>query len=191
MIAKLNTGDIYDDCLKELKNELTSVLPDSQRWTTNNGIKDIVGNKNSADVYNTPFYDPPAYFQIYFGEHYIQPVSYSLMGRRISGMTSYLKGWDFFGLTKSNDWKLLSSYKNWEFSFGEVRTFILQCQESFKGFMINMTERDSYNEWALCLGQIEVHGYIFDSPNTFEIMKTCIKNNYINLFSFIHCLFIL
>ena len=173
MIEKLNTGDIYDGCLKELKDELTSILPETQGWTTTNGIKDIIGNKNSSDAYNTPFMSPPAYFQIYFGEHYIQPVSYSLMGRRISEKQSFLKSWDFFGLTQSNKWKLLSSYKDWEFGFGEVRTFLLQAQESYKGFMINMTELNSYNEWALCLGQIEVHGYIFDSPTIYHIKPTC------------------
>ena len=156
-----------------MKGELTSKLPESQRWTTSNGIKDLVGNEKAVNAYNYPYKYPPAYFEIYFGEHYIQPVSYSLMGRRVSGVTSYLKSWDFFGLTQSNEWKLLSSYKNWKFGFGEVRTFIINARESYKGFMINMTELNSYGEWALCIGQIEVHGYIFDSPRILQFGHTC------------------
>ena len=174
-IGKLNSHNIYNGCFQELKNYLTDELPEGQNWTSyefqswkgNHGIKNLIGNSTVINEHNTPYNKPPAFFKIFFGNHYIQPFSYALMGRRIPNYKGegILKSWDFFGLTKEGRWKLLDSHFDEPFSYAEERTFIINAKESFKGFMINMTETNNIGNWALCLGQIDVHGFIFNSYN--------------------------
>ena len=169
MIAKLNTTNIYDGCLSELRDQLTDNLPSGQDWYTKrlgykvNGIKNLVGTEEPINEHNNPYDKPPAYYQIFYGNNYIQPISYSLMGRRSKEYKrNYISGWDLYGQRRNGDWLLLSSFQNSTFEFGEIRIFPLNIRESFRGFMINLTEPDTEGKWCLCAGQIEIHGYIFD-----------------------------
>ena len=179
MISKLNTGNIYDGCLSELRNEIQGVIREDQKWYSGYDLKYIIGTEEPYNVVPTPYNDPPSYIKIYFGNHFIQPVSYSLMGRRITEHNdAYLKAWNFLGQTIKDEWILLDFHEDWQFDFAEIRTFVLNSKESFKGFMINMTSQNSNNKWGIALGQIEVHGYIFNryriyDPNlmTFKCFK--------------------
>ena len=74
---------------------------------------------------------------------------------------SYLKSWEFYGRNKKGKWKLLHFEVNKPFSFAEERTFFITANESFNGFKILMTDANTYNDYALCLDQIEVFGDIY------------------------------
>ena len=178
-------SDIFDGCLSYLRESLTAVLPPGQEFI-NGGIKNLVGTKEVFNARNDPFENPPAYFEIYFAEKFIFPTAYSLMGRRSEKYKdSYLKSWEFSGKNRDGNWVLLHSETNKPFKFAEERTFPLTVSESFNGFKISMTEKNTNPDWALCLGQIEVFGDIFSSPN-FRcgfITKQC--NHKLQIFHFI------
>ena len=162
MIAKLNQSNIYDGCLSELRSILTDKLPPNRHWLNGTGIKNLVGNHEVVNEHNVPWEEgPPAYYKIFFGDHFIQPISYSLMGRR-AFPNNCIKGWDFFGLTRNDEWKFLDGHNKSHFQPFEEIIYTISEKESYKGFMLNMTEPDTENEWCLCIGLIEVHGYIFD-----------------------------
>ena len=178
MIARLSNKDIYDGCLNYLKSELTDELPEGFAWNTDSdsslsfhGIKNLVGNPTPVNEHPYP-YDKQHYIRIFFGNHFIQPISYSLMGRRIEMFNgSYLKNWIFYGLTRFDEWVPIhmSSPSDPPFSFAEIRTFPLKKKESYKGFMINMTEKNTNGDWGICLGQIDVHGFVFDKYKVFSL----------------------
>ena len=90
VIAKLNNSNIFDGCLSYLKSELVGELPPDRTWYTGNenGIQNLVGCEESVNEHNNPYNKPPAYYKIYFGDHFIKPISYSLLRRRaIDGHT--------------------------------------------------------------------------------------------------------
>ena len=161
MIAsKRDSSNIYDGCLNYLREEITSKLPKSQSWYDNKDIKYIIGTRTMHNILNTPWDNPPAYFEIFFGKKFIFPTLYILQGRTYSS-AYLLKGWNFFGMNAHNQWVLLSSFSGNLFTQNEIKTFPLSVNESYNGFKIQMTEPDTNNAWALCLGQIEVFGDIY------------------------------
>ena len=81
------------------------------------------------------------------------------MGRRTSS-ANLLKGWDFFGKDRRDQWILLSSFSNKQFAQNEVRTYNISSNEAFSAFLIKMTEPESSGYWTFCMGQIEVFGDI-------------------------------
>ena len=85
------------------------------------------------------------------------------MGRRFLDH-HYLKGWDFYGKSVFGKWVLLHTMSNIQFTHGEIKNYPLDHNETYSAFKIQMTEMDSSNEWALCLGQIEVFGDIYSYP---------------------------
>ena len=188
--AKLNINNIYDGCLTYLRNSLTSEIAEGRKWSES-GIKSLVGTKTPINEHVEPFDSPPAFFKIYFGQYYIKPISYSLMGRRISQFNdNYLQGWDFYGRNKNNEWVLLSSYSNSMFNFAEERHFPLEDSDFYSGFMLKMTQPDSSGKWALCIGQIEVHGYIYNSI-PFNSQSSYIWIHSIRISNIFHFLFTL
>ena len=111
------------------------------------------------------------------------------MGRRTPNFDyHYLKGWNFYGKNKDNRWILLSSFSNSQFKFAEIRTYNLNETESFKEFRIQMTEPDSLNYWALCLGQIEVFGDIYSYP--YKKGNSCTRMIYRKRYSYLLSLII-
>ena len=188
VIAKLNNSNIYDGCLTYLRSELVGELPEGQRWETNsaNGITNLIGCEESINEHNVPYNLPPSYYKIYFGNHFIKPTSYTLMGRR-AATGNYLKGWNFFGLNIKKEWVLLSSYSNSLLQPKELRTIDIDNHGPFIGFMLKMTEPEASNTWALTIGQMEVHGYIYDA---IPKIKYC-TNISINLRIFKSFLFIM
>ena len=137
-----------------------------------------------------PYNDPPSYFEIYFGDKYIVPTAYSLMGRRDEKYKShYLKSWNFSGRDETGKWIYLHDKTNEPFSQAEERTFRLNRYKSFNAFKIEMTDCDTFGRWALCLGQIEVFGDIYSKPVVFLKYFQCTKQrnirNFIALFIFI------
>ena len=172
MIAsRLNTSDTYNGCLSFLKYQLTSVLAPGKKWKEDKDITAIVGSSTPNDTYPTPYQTSPTYIEIYFGKKFIVPVAYMLMGRRMSGFTHYLRSWQFYGKTISDKWVLLHFEENKEFSFAQIRIYPINKRIPFKGFMINMTSKDSKGYWALCLGQIDVFGKIYSSLLTIKVTK--------------------
>ena len=92
------------------------------------------------------------------------------MGRRIPGLDhSYLVSWILFGLNRFDNWVPIhvSPSSDPPFTFAEIRRYNLYKKESYKGFMINMTQPNTLGYWAVCAGQIEVHGFIFDHYKIF------------------------
>ena len=161
--VKVDNTNIYDGCLNYLRDYITSELPPGRTWFTS-GIYNLVGTHEPINEHINPYTNPPAFYKIFFGNHYIKPISYSLMGRRSNIYKhNYLIGWDFYGMNSIGDWILLNSNSNSQFSFGEERIFPIEQNDYFQGFMIKMTQPDSSGEWGLCIGHIEVHGYIYDS----------------------------
>ena len=163
IVSKRDQTDIYSGCLSYLRNDVSAELPENQNWFQSSDFKNLVGTKQVYNVHNYPYDKPPAYFEISFGNKYIFPTSYSLQGRRLDEY-HLLKGWNFFGKNIHNQWVLLSSFSNNAFSHKGIKTFDLNVNESYKGFKIQMTQPNSYGEWALCLGQIEVFGDIYSKP---------------------------
>ena len=168
--SKIDTRKYFDGCLNRLRKDLTSIIPDNTRWTNGvNGIKDLVGTEEVVDAYSTPFDIKYPFIEIYFGNKYIYPVAYYLMGRRYKGYTNFLRSWNFMGRNKKGEWILLHEENEKPFSFGENRTYLLKAEEAFNGFKIAMTDICSFGDssrngdWALCLGQIEVYGNIYKS----------------------------
>ena len=176
--SKLNTTNIFDGCLNVLRNELTSKLPDGKNWTEEIGIKGIVGSIEEHNQHPTPWHEKsPTWIEIYIGNKWILPSAYSLMGRRVFDV-GFLKGWNFFGLNRNNDWILLHNESNKQFEKYEIRTYLLKGCEPYKGFKIEMTEPNSEGCWALCLGQIDVFGNIYRSiyiPNN-GVFKCTMKH---------------
>ena len=182
--SKRDTSNIFKGCLAYLKNELTTELPEGQNFSQSIGIKGLVGSETYYDVYNTPYGKSPVYFEIYFGNKFIYPTAYSLMGRRVpTWKHNFLKSWNFFGKDEKGKWDLLSSYKNNQFDFEEIKTFPLFTYKSYNGFKIEMTDADSDGVWVLCLGQIEVFGDIYLKPHrnincnkyTVHLLKSGVK----------------
>ena len=164
MIAsKRDSSDIYDGCLNYLKENLTAYFSDDVEWF-GVGIKGLVGSSKQYNTHN--HYTEHSYISltILFGDNYIFPVAYSLMGRRDPTYKyNYLKGWTFSGRNKNGVWKNLSSYSNKPFSFGEKRTFLINAHESFNAFKLQMTEKDTDDKWYICIGQIDVYGDIYST----------------------------
>ena len=165
MIAsRRDTSNIFSGCLSYLKSNLTAKLYENQTLISE-GIKGIVGSETQYNVHNNPYNKAPAYIEIHFGNKYIVPTAYSLMGRRDSRfLHSYLKSWNFSGKDTSGKWILLHNETNKAFSFAENRTFPLKSSETFSAFKIQMTDKNTDGSWAICLGQIEVFGDIYIHP---------------------------
>ena len=165
IVSKRDTSNIYSGCLAYLKDDITAKLPEGQKFNDEIGIKGIIGSTTQYNVHNSPFLEAPVYFEIYFGDKYIFPTAYSLMGRRDStNKANYLKNWVFFGRDEAGVWNLLHTEENKPFSQEEIRTYSLNVSKSFNAFKIQMTGTDTAGGWALCLGQIEVFGDIYKKP---------------------------
>ena len=159
----------YDGCLTHVKPNITDALPPGQTWVSENGIKALIGNPTVVNEHNFPWTTPPAWYDVFFGNYFIQPTAYSLMGRRIPTLDhSYLRDGDFFGHSISGNLVLLSSYRNSPFSFGVIRTFSVLSHESFKGFRLEIKEPNTNSNWRLGIGQIEVFGYIFSQYHSIK-----------------------
>ena len=189
VIAKLNNKDIYDGCLSYLKDEITDEIPEGHNWVTSS-IKNLIGTRTPINEHVEPFSSPPSYFKIYFGNFHIKPISYSLMGRRTQYKSNYLQSWDFYGRNQDNEWILLNSHYHETFSFEEERCFSLEGSDFYNGFMLKMTEPDSDGKWALCIGQIEVHGYIYKFLPSFHHKTSLICNREL-LKIILHSIFVL
>ena len=163
MIASMrDASNIFKECLAYLKNHLTSKCAPGQSLRSV-GIKGLIGSETQYSVHNEPAYSPPTYIEIYFGDYHIVPIAYSLMGRRDpEHQHNYLRTWNFSGRTQSGKWELLHFDKDKPFSQVEERTFILKPSKTYNAFKIEMTDVDTCGEWALCIGQIDVFGYIYD-----------------------------
>lgn len=161
--SKINTDNIFDGCLNEIRNEITDKLPEGKSWFNGTGIKGLFGSVEECNEYPTPWKTKSeTWIEIYTGSKWINPSAYSLMGRRQYDF-NLLKGWNFSGLNKYNEWVPLHSDSNNQFKIYENRTYLLRGNEAYKGFKIEMTESDSSGAWALCIGQIEVFGNIYRS----------------------------
>ena len=166
-ISKRDSSDIFNGCLSHIRDNITTGLPEGQNWYEGHDARYLIGTKTVYDVHGTPWSAPPAWFDIYINGYYIFPVAYSLMGRRDSRYkANFLKGWELLGRNIQGKWKLLSNYSNKQFAFAEVRTYLIEANESFNAFKLNMTEADSSGTWALCPGQIEIFGDIYTFPYT-------------------------
>ena len=187
VIDKVNNVNIYDGCLSYLREYLTAEIPYGRQWRMS-GIKNLVGCETAINEHLTPYNSPPAFYKIFFGNYYIKPISYSLMGRRIAQYNEhYIKGWDFYGRNKNNEWIILSSLNNEVFTFGSIKNYeITDANDVYNAFMIKMNQPDDQNHWALCIGQIEVFGYIFDSIPTNQQEK--IVNSKVNYSHFLFTL---
>ena len=184
--SRRDTANIFNGCLAYLRNDLSAILPQGKELTSI-GIKGIVGSETQYNVHNSPWDSAHSYFEIYFGNKYILPIAYSLMGRRDPTYKgSYLKSWEFFGRDEAGVWNILHSQSNKPFAQAEKRTFSLSVNKSFNAFKIQMIDTDSSGEWALCLGQIEVFGDIFKSSfNRCKCTKQASRRNNIVLISLI------
>ena len=109
MIAsKRDTSNIYKGCLAYLRDDITAILPKGQSWVIQYDIKYIIGTEDHYNVHNSPWANPPSYYEIYFGDKYIVPTAYSLMGRRDPTFKiGYLRSWNFSGKDESGKWILL------------------------------------------------------------------------------------
>ena len=162
VIAKLNKSNIFDGCLSYLRSELVGELPEGQTWHTDdeNGIINLIGCEEVINEHNKPYQNASAYYIIYFGYHFIKPVSFSLLGRRAFDK-HLVKGLNFYGRAINNEWILLNSSKS-QLNAYELRNFEINEPGPFNAFMLKMTEQDSEGMWALAIGQIDVYGYIYD-----------------------------
>ena len=160
MIDKTYKGDFYNGALTEIKSELNMSLPPGKSWIGSTDGLGLIGNPTGIyNAHQTP-YTFPAYIEITFSNKYIYPTHYFLEGRRLNN-EAQLKSWNFEGRTLSGEWKILHSQVDKPFSQNETRLFPLKIRDVFTGFRVNMTDTSSTNNWALCLGQIEVFGNIF------------------------------
>ena len=167
MIDKTFKGDFYDGSLKELKEELIMDVPPGKTWYEGGG-KGLIGNPTGLyDQYPTPHIAPPSYIEISFPNKYIHPTHYFLEGRRTSEWGNFLKSWEFEGKSINGEWKILHSQTDKVFSMSEKRFYPIHSEDVFIGFRINMTGKDSIEWWALCLGQIEIFGNIYESIPSF------------------------
>ena len=163
MIDKTYKGNYYDGCLKELKEELNMSVPPGKTWYGGDP-KGLIGNPTGIfNQHPNPYDEPPSYIEITFQNKYIHPTHYFLEGRRYSDSDHFLRSWEFEGKTIDGGWKILHSQTNKVFSRNETRIYSLKFHEVFIGFRLNMTEEDSSNKWALCPGQIEVFGMLFNT----------------------------
>ena len=168
-ISKRDNRNIFDGCLSYLKNtkceRITGILPEGVQF--NGEIQQLIGSNTAFNVNNRNYQNDLSnnnpFFEIHFGNNFIYPTSYSLMGRRapFAKWGGFLKGWILYGLNKKEKWIPLDQHSNEVFSEEKVRTYTLKTEEAYKAFKIKMTEPDSNNSWALCIGQIEVFGDIF------------------------------
>ena len=107
--SKLDTTNIFDGCLNVLRKELTTKLPEGKEWADGIGIQGLVGSVGEINEHPDPWRNKsPTWIEIYFGNKWILPFAYSLMGRRIVD-ANMLKSWEFSGLNKDNKWVLLHS----------------------------------------------------------------------------------
>ena len=165
MIAKPLKGNFYDGCFNEMKQELIMSVPPEKSWYSGDG-KGLIGNPTGIfNQYPDPYTSPPSYIEITFQNKYIHPTHYFLEGRRYSG-NNLLKSWEFEGKTIDDKWKILHNETNKVFVQGERRVYQLFTDDIFIGFRLNMTDLDSNNAWALCPGQIELFGNIYNSIPT-------------------------
>ena len=164
MISKPYVGNFYDGCLNEIKSELIFSVPEGKTLFGNG--QDLVGN--SVGIFNVrpnPYESPPAWIEITFENKYILPTQYFLEGRRYENK-NFLKSWNFEGRTINGEWKVIHSQIDKVFNQSEQRIYHLYLEEVFCGFRLNMTDEDSNGKWALCPGQLEIFGNIYESIPT-------------------------
>ena len=187
IVSRRDTSNIFSGCLAYLRDDLTAKLPEGENFYENLGIEYIVGTKEIYNAINVPYSKGPSFFEISFGNKYIFPTAYSLMGRRTPQWKNhYLKSWNFFGRDETNSWILLHSVSNDPFTFAENRTYQINQRRSFNGFKIEMIDANTDGQWALCLGQIEVFGDIYNKAyNKYKCTKQITRRDMIILYSFI------
>ena len=163
MIAsRRDTSNIFGGCLAYLRDDLSAVLPEGQNLNFKIGIKGIIGSETQYNLHNTPYDKAPSFFEIYFGNRYIFPIAYSMMGRRDpTYKVHFLKSWNFFGRDEAGVWNLLHTQTDQPFTFGENRTYPLSVKKRFNGFKIQMIDTSTDGGWIICLGQFDVFGDIY------------------------------
>ena len=162
MIDRTGNSSVFSGCFSFLKPNISFSVPTGREW---------FGDPMNLVGKNPPIYTYlingglPQWFSISFPGKFIHPTSYGLLGR-ISGSGNNLKTWTFDGLTSDNEWKILQE-ENSELIEGETRIIPVLSNEVFISFRINMTGPNNGGNYFLNLGQIEVFGYIYDTPPSF------------------------
>ena len=170
------TKDIDNGCLVELFNDVNSKIgPQGLQWIGNDGrvaIQALIGKKDDPKLnyHNIPWErnskgdkwwnENHPWYEITFGEKYICPTGYALMGRKLCN-GNLVKGWKLYGQKKNDSWVTLDEHKDSVFGFREVRTFEIKTNDMFKAFKIEMTQPENTGNWAFCIGQIEIFGDIY------------------------------
>lgn len=170
--------------LLALKSGLTFSTRPNIGW--NDSPEKLIG-VNDHNSHPKPYDVPFPYIVISTGNKYVFPSSYMLQGRRAFN-NNFLVSWKFEGLRSDGKWDLLHSCTGCTFKNSEIRNYPLKTKRGYSAFNITMTERDSSNGYALCLGQIEVYGMIFNESMMKMLRRATCKCKYtgrIFIFAFI------
>ena len=160
LINKTDNTTLNNGCLSYLKNHITFGLPQNLAWADN--PQKLISYSSNHHVRNDPYSQPPSWISFGLGGYLIRPTSYSLEGRRQSS-AYLLQSWELLGKTTKNEWKRLHYEDNLVIRRTVVMNFQISSNEYFSEFRVNMTNTDSGGKWALCIGQIEIFGYISHS----------------------------
>ena len=145
-------------CLLALKSGLKFSTRPNIGWR--DSPEKLIG-VNDHNSYPTPCDVAFPYIVISIENNFIFPSSYMLQGRKAFNF-NFLVSWTFEGLGSDGKWDLLHSCTGCAFSMSEKRNYSLNTKRKYSAFNITMTEKDTSDQYVLCLGQIEVYGMIFN-----------------------------
>ena len=170
MIIKENYNNISDGLLSYVKRNVKFKYSETSQLLST-ALEKIIGPQQQHDSCVGDFNKHPTWLEISYGNKYIIPSYYTMQGRiNEAHCFNQLRSWDLEGKTKDNKWILLKKHLNDSFALKMVKTFPIGSKEPIKAIRINMTEADDINQWWICIGHIDIYGYMISS---YELYRTC------------------
>ena len=101
-----------------------------------------------------------------FGDIAIKPTHYTL--RHYENDSYYIKKWNILGSSDSVNWEIINSHSHWISPFGgpgKSKTFKVKTTKYYKYFKIQMSGRNSSDNWCITINGFEIYGYIWGNKN--------------------------
>ncbi|EAY05113.1 hypothetical protein TVAG_108470 [Trichomonas vaginalis G3] len=93
---------------------------------------------------------------------YVIPSSYTLQST-ITDSSMLLKSWKLEGITAQGSHVVLDVHNNDSFDQGEIRTFDLNTQDKFVGFILTQTDYNCDGDYELALNIFDISGFYSDN----------------------------
>ena len=142
----------------------------SSGWYQSGGsIYDMVAR--TAKMSRTRYDIPTPWVTIDFGDNIlIKPTHYTL--RHYTRDWCYIKNWTVLGSLDGINWEIIKKHSTnwWNDSSpftkpGQSITFSIASNKYYRIFKIQMTSKNNYPDWSMCVNGFEVYGYVRGNKN--------------------------